>query len=74
MSKQTRRNHSSTFKARYALAALKGDRTMAELKASRGVDTVSENPRETDHNCCNPEGRIPLPPRLKASHRNLSAD
>ena len=33
MSKQTRRNHSSTFKARVALAALKGDRTMAELKA-----------------------------------------
>jgi len=26
-----RRNHSSTFKAKVALAALKGDRTMAEL-------------------------------------------
>ena len=33
MSKQTRRNQSSTFKDRVALAALKGDRTMAELKA-----------------------------------------
>ena len=37
MSKQTRRNHSSTFKARVALAALKGDRTMAELSAHFGV-------------------------------------
>ena len=51
MSKQTRRNHSSTFKARVALAALKGDRTMAELKASSGVDTISERPQETAHNC-----------------------
>ncbi|MCY4421258.1 MAG: helix-turn-helix domain-containing protein [Gammaproteobacteria bacterium] len=37
MSKQTRHNHSSTFKARVALAALKGDRTMAELSAHFGV-------------------------------------
>lgn len=31
MTKRTRRNHSPEFKAKVALAALKGDRTLAEL-------------------------------------------
>ena len=31
MTKRTRRNHTSGFKAKVALAALKGDRTLAEL-------------------------------------------
>ena len=31
MTKRTRRNHSSTFKAKVALAALKGDKTVAQL-------------------------------------------
>ena len=31
--KRKRRNHSSSFKAKVALAALKGDRTLAELSA-----------------------------------------
>ena len=31
MSKRTRRNHSPAFKAKVALAALKGDRTLAQL-------------------------------------------
>ena len=31
MNEATRRNHSPTFKAKVALAAIKGDRTMAEL-------------------------------------------
>ena len=31
MSKRTRRNHSPTFKAKVALAAVKGDATLAEL-------------------------------------------
>ncbi len=31
MTRRKRRNHSSSFKAKVALAALRGDRTMAEL-------------------------------------------
>ena len=31
MSKRPRRNHSATFKAKVALAAIKGDRTVAEI-------------------------------------------
>jgi len=31
MAKRPRRNHSSVFKAKVALAALKGDKTIAEL-------------------------------------------
>jgi len=31
MRKRTRRTHSSAFKAKVALAAVKGDRTLAEL-------------------------------------------
>lgn len=31
MTKRTRRNHTATFKATVALAAIKGDKTLAEL-------------------------------------------
>jgi transposase len=32
MSRRPRRNHTSTFKAKVALAAVKGDRTLAQLE------------------------------------------
>jgi hypothetical protein len=34
MNRRPRRNHTSTFKAKVALAALKGDRTLAQLRES----------------------------------------
>jgi transposase-like protein len=37
MTKRTRRNHSPAFKAKVALAALKGDRTIAQLSDQYGV-------------------------------------
>ena len=35
--RRTRRNHSNAFKAKVALAAVRGDKTMAELAAQFGV-------------------------------------
>ena len=35
--KQTRRKHGATFKAKVALAAIKGERTIAELASAYGV-------------------------------------
>ena len=35
--KQSRQKHSATFKAKVALAALKGDRTVGELAGEYGV-------------------------------------
>ena len=37
MTKRTRRNHSPDFKAKVALAALKGDRPIAQLSDQHGV-------------------------------------
>ena len=37
MKKRARRNHTPAFKAKVALAAIKGDRTVAELASAYGV-------------------------------------
>ncbi len=38
MSKRPRRTHSAAFKAKVAPAAVRGDKTLAELAQQRGVD------------------------------------
>ena len=43
MSRRPRRNHSPAFKAKVALAAIKGDRTLAELAEQFG------RPPQSDH-------------------------
>ena len=40
MPRRTRRNHSPTFKARVALAAIKGEKTLAELAQLHDVHTT----------------------------------
>ena len=37
MAKRSRRNHGAEFKAKAALAAIRGDKTMAELATQFGV-------------------------------------
>jgi len=40
MSRRTRRNHSPTFKAKVALAAIKGEKTLSELAQLHDVHTT----------------------------------
>jgi transposase len=40
MSRRSRRNHSATFKAKVALAAVKGEKTLAELAQLHDVHTT----------------------------------
>src|SRR5215469_6091521 len=40
MSRRSRRNHSPTFKAKVALAAIKGEKTLAELAQVHDVHTT----------------------------------
>ena len=54
MSRRPRRNHSATFKAKVALAALKGDKTLAELASQFDLHAnqivVMENARRGHYN------------------------
>lgn len=44
MTKRTRRNHSAAFKAKVALAAIKGDKTLGEL--AQGFDVHANQATE----------------------------
>ena len=45
--KRTRRNHAPGFKAKVALAAIKGDKTLAELARAQTLSTVKPYSRST---------------------------
>ncbi len=54
MTKRTRRNHSAAFKAKVALAAIRGDRTLAELAQQFDVhaNQVTEWKRQLQERAC----------------------
>ena len=61
MTRRTRRNHSPAFKAKVALAALRGDRTIAQLPDQHGVHVSQitawkEQPRASAANVSGPGG------------------
>ena len=78
MTKRTRRNHSPDFKAKVALAAIKGDRTIAQLSDQHGVH-VSQITAWKDQlqasaaNVFGPSGATPAAPPvdLKALHAKI---
>ena len=57
MSRRPRRNHSATFKAKVALAAIQGEKTLAELACWNGpasrsaVNRTHSRPRLTLRRC-----------------------
>ena len=48
MTKRTRWNHAPAFKARVALAALKGDKTLSELSDTAGSDSGEHRKRQLE--------------------------
>jgi hypothetical protein len=52
MSRRPRRNHSAAFKAKVALAAVKGDRTVAQLVYRRPRTTKPEPGHNIYPYCC----------------------
>jgi hypothetical protein len=45
MTKRSRRNHSAAFKAKVALAAIKGEETLAQLATRFGLPLIFQTPR-----------------------------
>jgi len=78
MTKRTRRNHSPDFKAKVALAALKGDRTIAQLSDQHGVHVSQikawkEQLQASAANVFGPGGVVPAAPAIdiKALHAKI---
>ena len=78
MTKRTRRNHSPDFKAKVALAAIKGDRTIAQLSDQHGVHVSQitawkEQLQASAANLFSPGGATPAAPAvdIKALHAKI---
>jgi transposase-like protein len=52
MSRRTRRNHSPAFKAKVALAAIKGEKTLAELAQLYDVHQPKSQPSQPGRRSC----------------------
>ena len=78
MTKRTRRNHSPAFKAKVALAAIKGDKTIAQLSDQHGVHVSQitawkEQLQTSAANVFGPGGASPAAPPIdiKALHAKI---
>jgi transposase-like protein len=78
MTRRTRRNHTSAFKAKVALAALKGDKTMAELAQQFDVhaNQITEWKRQLQERAGDvfggsSEGKTEELPDLKTLHAKI---
>ena len=78
MTKRTCRNHSADFKAKVALGAVKGDKTIAQLSDQHGVHvsqvaTWKEQLQASAANVFGPGGAAPLAPvvDIKALHAKI---
>jgi transposase len=78
MTKRTRRNHSPAFKAKVALAALRGDRTIAQLSDQHGVHVSQitawkEQLQASAANVFGPGGAASAPPvvDVKSLHAKI---
>ncbi len=78
MTKRTRRNHSPDFKAKVALAAIKGDKTIAQLSDQHGVHVSQitawkEQLQTSAANVFGPGGTAPVAPPvdIKALHAKI---
>ena len=80
MTKRTRRNHSPDFKAKVALAALRGDKTIAQLSDQHGVHVSQitawkEQLQASAAHVFGPGGSAPAAPTIdiKALHAKIGA-
>jgi transposase-like protein len=77
MAKRSRRNHGAEFKAKAALAALRGDKTMAELAVQFGVHAhqITEWKKQLLERAAdvfdNPRRKDEAPVDLKALHAKI---
>ena len=81
MSRRPRRNHTSAFKAKVAIAAIKGDRTLAQLaeqfdvhpnQISSWKDQLLEGAAEVFASSWEPSGRSPRSTSRRCTPRSAS--